>query len=86
MNNNAFKKVQYGYHGKNGVFSDHTERTYSETYSKNLSRKIRTNRNRTWVILTVRGFPTIISVTFDFGLSDFYLFNTPVQCEIATSL
>ena len=31
----AFKKVQYGYHGKNGVFSDHTERTYSEMYSSN---------------------------------------------------
>ena len=30
----AFKKVQYGYHGKNGVFSDHTERTYSETNSR----------------------------------------------------
>ena len=23
----AFLKDQYGYHGKNGVFSDHTERT-----------------------------------------------------------
>ena len=35
MTTNAFKKVQYGYHGKNGVFSDHTERIYSETYSSN---------------------------------------------------
>ena len=33
LTTNAFKKVQYGYHGKNGVFSDRTERTYSETYS-----------------------------------------------------
>ena len=30
----AFKKVQYGYHGKNGVFSDHTERTNSKTCSR----------------------------------------------------
>ena len=28
MTTNAFKKVQYRYHGKNGVFSDHTECTY----------------------------------------------------------
>ena len=32
----AFKKVEYGYHGKNGVFSDHTERTYFKTYSRKL--------------------------------------------------
>ena len=40
MTTNAFKKVQYGYHGKNGVFSDHTERTYSETYSNRKIKKI----------------------------------------------
>ena len=27
MATRALKKVQYGYHGKNGVFSDHTEHT-----------------------------------------------------------
>ena len=27
LTTNAFKKVQYGYHRKNGVFSDNTERT-----------------------------------------------------------
>ena len=40
MTTNAFKKVQYGYHGKNGVFSDHTERIYSETYSSNETVKL----------------------------------------------
>ena len=29
----AFKKVNYGYCGKNGQVSDLTERTYSEIYS-----------------------------------------------------
>ena len=33
MTTRAFKIIQYGYHGKNCVFSDHTERNLSEMYS-----------------------------------------------------
>ena len=40
MTTKALKKVQYGYPRKNGVFSDHTERTYSEMYSTMKDAKI----------------------------------------------
>ena len=33
MTNRAYKKVQQGYHGKNGLISDHTECTLCEIYS-----------------------------------------------------
>ena len=33
LTNRAYKKVQYGYHGKNCLVSDHTERTLCEIYS-----------------------------------------------------
>ena len=33
MTTPAYKKVQYGYHGKNCLVSDHTERTLCEIYS-----------------------------------------------------
>ena len=34
----AFKKVQYGNQGKNGVFSDYTKCTYCEIYSSSNTR------------------------------------------------
>ena len=35
MTTRALKKVQYGYHGKNGKVSDYTERTLCEIDSSN---------------------------------------------------